>query len=385
MENPPSARYNTRAMKTVLSRQDFADALSAIASIAGGRTTKPILGCVRIQAQQDTVELSATDGEAGLRLQLPVITASRPGEVVLQADRLLSIVREMNDVEITLESDDKACTIRGAGSDFKVYVANPADFPPVPTFDSDPDLAVDGLLLRRMIAVTIYAAARELSRYAINGVLWEKQGKRLFLVATDGRRLARAGGSIRSAGSADFEVIVPAKALSVLERVFVPPKDGDEWRIDVKVTPNQVLLRSGDRVLSTVLVEGHFPKYQDVIPKAGDKTARLDRGEFQAAVRKAALLTTEESRAVRLEFSGEKLIVRASAPEQGEARVEIPIQYTGDPLEIGFNPNFLHDCLRSLAADEVQLELSENFRPGVLTTGDRNEFLYVIMPVSLNT
>lgn len=373
-------------MKTVLPRQEFQDALVAIATLTSGRTTKPILTCVKLKAADKQLQLSATDGEGALNLRISTLSMPKKGETVIPADRLLSIVREMTDVELTLEADDRYCTISGEGSQFRIFVMSPADFPPVPGFDDEPDLVIDGHELRRMIGLTVFAAAKETSRFAINGVLWEKQGRRLFLVATDGRRLARAGGEIRKASSADFEAIVPAKALTVFEKVFTPPRDGDasDWDIHVKVMPNQIMLRSQDRTLSTVLVEGHFPKYQEVIPKGSDKRARLERDEFLSAVRRAALLTTEESRAVKLSFESKMLVLTANSPEQGDARVQIPIGLDGAPVEIGFNPVFLQDALRAVPFDVVYMELSETFRPGVLCGEDKNEFLYVVMPVSLS-
>jgi len=372
-------------MKAILPRQEFQEALGAVATLTGARTTREILRCVRLSAGHDSLELGATDGEAALRLGVAGVSVAGLGETVLAAERLLGITRELADVEVALEADEKYCVIRGEGSEFRIFVAPVADFPPLPSFDDEPDFIVDGNDLRRMIGLTLYAAARETSRYAINGVLWEKQGKRLHMVATDGRRLARAGGGFQHAGAEDFEAIVPTKALGVFERVFVPPRDGSDWTVEVKVMPNQVLLRSGERLLSTVLVEGHFPKYDDVIPKGADKRARLDRAEFHAAVRRAALLTTEDSRAVRLSFNEERLEITSQSPEQGDARVEMPITYEGEPVEIGFNPAFLSDALKAVPFDEVFFEMQESFRPGVLTGGEKGDFLYVVMPVSLGS
>jgi DNA polymerase-3 subunit beta len=372
-------------MKTILPRQELQDALGAVATLAGGRTTRPILGCVRLAVHADWVELSATDGEAGLRLGVPAVSVEREGEAVVPAHRLLPIVREMGDIEVAVEADERYCVIRGEGSEFRIFVMGAADFPPVASFDDEPDLVVGGELLRRMIGLTLYAAARETSRYAINGVLWEKHGKHLFIVATDGRRLARSGGALTESASGDFEAILPTKAMGVFEKVFVPHRAEGEWTVDLKVLPNQVLLRSGGRVLSTVLVEGSFPKYEDVIPKEHSKRARLDREAFFGAVRRAALLTTEESRAVRLAFEGETLVITSQAAEYGDARIELPIGYEGEPLVIGFNPVFVSDALRAMPFDEVFLELHESFRPGVLSGEDKDEFLYVVMPVSLST
>lgn len=372
-------------MKTRLPRHEFQEALTAVATLTGGRTTKPILGCVKLAIDGDRLDLSATDGEAGLRLGVPTLSVDEPGQTVVQADRLLNIIREMADVEIALEANDSHCIIRGEGSEFKIYVQRPEDFPPVPGFEGEPDLVVDGDQIRRMIAWTIYAAARETSRFAINGVLWEKHGEQLFLIATDGRRLARAGGRVRGGGTSDFQAILPGKALNVFEKVFNPPRDADGWQVDVKLMPNQALLRSGDRVLSTVLVEGHFPKYDDVIPKDNDKCARVDRLEFNSAIRRAALLTTEESRAVKLSFSRDQLVITSQSPEQGEATIQVPIAYDGEPMAIGFNPAFVNDALRAISFEEIHIELKEPTRPGIICGEDKGEFLYVVMPVSLSS
>ena len=370
-------------MKTRLPRQEFLDALTAIAAVAGGRTTKPILGCVRLATTGEAIELSATDGEAGLRLGVSSFSVDEPGEAVVPAERLLGIVREMPDAEIRVDADDKYCVVRGAGSEFKIFVFPAADFPAIPTFADEPDLVMDGDQLARMISLTVYAAARETGRYAINGVLWQKQGKKLFLVATDGRRLARAGGAISASKSGDFEIILPSKALHAFERVFSMGKERAEWTVDVQVMPNQVLLRSGDRMLSTALVEGNFPKYEDVIPKDADKLARIQRLELHGAIKRAALLTSDEARAVKLSFSREQLVITAHSAEQGEARIEVPIEYEGEPMEIGFNAAFVNDALKVLPYENVCIELKESFRPGVVRGEDRNEFLYVVMPVSL--
>lgn len=370
-------------MKTRLPRQELLDALTAVAAVASGRTTKPILGCVKLDTQGERIELSATDGEAALRVGVGSFAVEEAGDVVVAADRLLAIVREMPDAEVLLESDQRHCVVRGAGSEFRIFVHPPADFPAVPEFDDEPDMVMDGRQLWRMIGLTLYAAARETSRYAINGVLWEKRGKKLFLVATDGRRLARAGGAVVESTSGDFDAIVPAKALTVFERVFAPSRDQQQWTVAVNLTPNQVLVRSGDRMLSTVLVEGNFPKYQDVIPKEGDKKARIDRLELHGAIKRAALLTSDEARAVRLAFDKEQLVITAQSPEQGEARVELPIEYSGDRVEIGFNPVFMNDALKALTCEHVTIELQDSFRPGTLSGDDKSEFLYVVMPVSL--
>lgn len=147
--------------------------------------------------------------------------------------------------------------------------------------------------------------------------------------------------------------------------------------------PNQVVMRSGEHMLSTVLIEGNFPNYDDVIPKDTDRRARLDRLELYGAIRRAALLTSDEARAVKLAFAAERLVITAQSAEEGEARVEVAVEYEGEPLDIAFNPAFVSDALKAFPGDTVRIELKESFRPGIICGEDQSEFLYVVMPVSL--
>ena len=230
----------------------------------------------------------------------------------------------------------------------------------------------------RMIEWTVFSAARESTRYAINGVLWEVDGETLTMAATDGRRLSLARGKIESAKAEERpQAIVPGKALSLLAKL---PADA-ETRVGITVTSNQFLADVGRAQISSTLVEGHLPKYQDVIPTDCDRMVVLNTNEFLHATKQAALLTNEESKGVRLALSDGELTLSSRAPEQGEATVSLPVKYSGEPLEIGFNPVFLTDVLRIAHEDDVTLELAKPNRPGVIRIGD--DFVYVVMPVNL--
>lgn len=243
--------------------------------------------------------------------------------------------------------------------------------------ENDPAFVVEMRTLARMIEWTVFCAARESSRYAINGVLWEVDGDTLVLAATDGRRLSLAKGKLESNPDASAQAIVPVKALHLLSRL---PTDA-ETRVGVRITGNQLLADLGRAKVSTSLVEGHFPKYQDVIPNDCDRAAILNTSEFLHATKRAALLTNEESKGVRLSLTEGELTLSSRSPEQGEATVSLPAKFSGEPMEIGFNPLFLTDCLRVAHVEEVKLELSKANRPGIIGIGD--EFIYVVMPVNL--
>jgi DNA polymerase-3 subunit beta len=211
-------------------------------------------------------------------------------------------------------------------------------------------------------------------------VLWETKGNTLTLAATDGRRLAVARGPLLASGaSAPPAAIVPIKALALLKSLTVDPAT----RTGVRMTRNQLAIDAGRAKVSTNLVEGQFPKYQDVVPTDLDRTAELNTTEFLGALRRASLLTNEESKGVRLSFSDGSLTLSSRAPEQGEATIAMPARFHGEAIDIGFNPVFLLEVLRVIHHEEVSFAMKEPNRPGMIRTGD--DFLYVIMPVNLSS
>jgi len=365
-------------MKLKVNRQELADALGLTGNVAVSRTPKPILQCVLLRVLGDCVELEATDQEIGLRCVVAQVEVADRGEVLVPADKLGAIVRESGDETLDLEADGGYCHVRGLDSHFQINAQDAAEFPTVASLSGDPDFEITGEVLRRLSERTVFAAARESTRYAINGVLWEKRGDTLTLVATDGRRLTLAAGEVTSGPDRELTAIVPSKVTGLMQKVF---GEGDET-VAVKVVGNQILLRGRRAVLSTALVEGHFPSYRDVIPEGNDKQATLRVAELFSAVKRAALLTNEESRGVRFAFGPDELALSSRAPQEGEAEVRVPILYEGTPVEIGFNPSFVTDVLRILHVDEVTMDLKESNRPGVLRVGE--DFRYVIMPVNLS-
>jgi DNA polymerase-3 subunit beta len=241
-----------------------------------------------------------------------------------------------------------------------------------------------------MIGMTLFATARETTRYAINGVLMRRKGKTLEMVATDGRRLAMAKGTVPGSSKDDPDVscIIPTKALSLLQRLV----DSEDETVTVAVGDQKALFALGGgedgvprAVLSTSLVDGQFPPYEEAIPTDQTVRATFDKDVLHSAVRRAALLTNEESKGVRLAFRGEhkQLELSSHAPEMGEARVNVELKgYDGADVEIGFNPGFITDALRVMHDAEVTMELKDGRHAGVIRTAG-NGFLYVVMPVTI--
>lgn len=364
-------------MKCICDRSALQEALAATAGVALARTPKPILQCVRLTADKDSLILTAYDQEVGLRYRVSQVEVSDPGEALVSCDRMHSIVRESNDETLSLETKEDHLHVRGQDSHFQVVGQNVREFPPVPDMEGDPSFKIKIGSFRRGIEKTLFAAARESTRYAINGVLCESRGKKLQLVSTDGRRLAVAAADMEDKPAEPLRAIIPTKALTILNRLHL---DGDEI-MSVRIMPNQIIMAAAGVTISSVLVEGNFPKWEEVLPEGGDKTLEINTSEFLSAVKRASLLANVESKGIAMELSGKDLELRSRSAEQGEAQVRLGVNYTGQPMKIGFNPEFLIDALK-VCDETTTMEFKDGSKPGLLRSG--SDFQYVVMPVNLS-
>jgi DNA polymerase-3 subunit beta len=367
-------------MKVNFNKAGLDEALGLLASVVPSRTPKPILRCVHIAAGKKEVRMCATDLEVGVSCLVSEVQIEKPGEVVVPVDRLAAIVRESVDEVLSFQATEGACEIKGADSHFTVYGQEPGQYPAIPSFDGNADIEIVLGKLQAGIEQCLFATARESSRYAINGILWEIKGKKLLLVATDGRRLARRRVSLAAAPDkqvAATKIIVPAKTMALLDKIGSHDKEA----VAVKLVDNQMLMSCANVVISSNLVEGNFPKYEDIIPTDYTNKLTLSTEAALSAVRRSALLTSEESRGIKLSIGENSLVFSGRAPETGDAQVNMPIDYKGEPIEIGFNPQYLIDVLRVIKTPEFELELGQQDRPGLIKSGA--DFLYVLMPINL--
>lgn len=409
-------------MKVICDRGALLDAVNLVASVAPARTPTPALSCIKITAKKGPgggeVILAATDSESSLSISVTHVDVQQPGMAAIPADKLRAIVSaEDGEPTLTIETEGDLVHIKGQNAHFRVFGFPAADFPPLPdiqqTLSGEAGQAPKtvftqpaGVLLE-LVNRTAFATARETSRYAINGVLLKREGKKLEMVATDGRRLALSRAQVTGVGGGkdkdNVTCIIPTKALGTLQKLA---RDGDET-VRVVITDSRIFFSFesggvGDdppkkgkggaepvinprAVLSSTLVEGTFPPYEDVIPKEQDKRITAGRDELGSAVRKASVLTNEESRGVRMTFtsSDKRLKLSSRAPEMGESEINVDLSsYEGDDIEISFNPTFITDVLKVVNEEEVIIELKAGNKPGLIRSST-NDFLYVVMPVNL--
>ena len=371
-------------IKAVCERDALVEAMALITGVVAGRTPTPALQCVRISGQDGRLTLAATDGEISLTLTIDRVDLENSGEVLVPADKFSQIARSCDDTTLTVIGDGDMLNVRSSDSRFKVFGFPISEAPEILTFEEfEQDFSIDGTTFRGLMERTVFAAATDHSRYAINGVHLDLNGSQIRLVATNGHRLALSMGPCDSSCE-KADCIVPTKAMTLLKRLL----HDDGGTVSVKIDNGRIIFRvdNGAGCTSTLtsnLVEGTFPPFEDVIPKDLDRKAVVNKEALHKAVRRAHLMTNEESRGVRLIFDGTCLKITSRAPETGEAEIEVPIDsFTGDKLEIAFNPVYIMDALKVIEGDDVTIELKKSEKPGLIRSG--NNFVYIIMPVSLN-
>jgi DNA polymerase-3 subunit beta len=416
-------------MKVICDRGALLDAVNLVASVAPTRTPTPALSCIKLTARKlagggGELVLAGTDAESSLSIAISHVDVQQPGMAAVPGDKLRAIVSaEDGEPTLTIETDGDQVHIKGQNAHFRVFGFPPADFPPLPdlqqTLSGEAGPAPKTVFtqpagsLLELVNRTSFATARETSRYAINGVLLKRDGKKLEMVATDGRRLAVSRAQVTGVGGGkdkdNVACIIPTKALGILSKLARDPEEtvrvaitdtriffafelavGDEPKEGKKGKGGASPAAAGESatpraVLSSTLVEGTFPPYEDVIPKEQDKKITAGRDELGSAVRKASVLTNEESRGVRMAFTAgdKRLKLSSRAPEMGESEINVDLSsYEGEDIEISFNPTFITDVLKVVSEAEVIIELKATNKPGLIRSSN-NDFLYVVMPVNL--
>jgi DNA polymerase-3 subunit beta len=367
-------------MKVLCHREGLLSAFQLASVAVPARDLKPVLRNVKAIAEGDRCTFLATDLELGIRLEVRSVQVEEPGEALLPAARMLAILRESSDEQLHLSADAQTCLVRGQCNEFEMGGEDPANFPDVPEFAGEQFHELAAGMLREMIRRTIFAAATENPRYAVTGILWELEGEKARLVATDGRRLAVAEGTATAHGGHDTQGqthVVPTKAMQLLERNLQDPEEP----VRVSLRPNEALFKTERAMIYSRLVEGRYPPYREVFPKKQTIKLPLTVGPFYAAVRQAAIMTDDESKKVVFSFGKKKLTLQARGAATGRSKVEMPLEYDGKTIDINFDPKFLTEMLRVLNPDDaLVVELIDSASVALFRCGDN--YSYIVMPLS---
>jgi len=304
-----------------------------------------------------------------------------PGTILLPIGRFGPILRESGDEKLHLQNDGRQTIVRGQRSEFQLPSEPPDEFPDVVAFAEEKYHELPARFFRELIRRTVFATDAESSRYALGGVLLEMGADDLIAIATDGRRLARQKGPATSVGghaSGDVMTIVPTRAMQLIERAIA----NNEENIRVAGRDNDVLVQSGTTTVYSRLVEGRYPKWRDVFPRK-DGTVQIDlaAGPFYAAVRQAAIVTSEDRRGVLFTFNKGQVVLAAHGAEYGDSHIELPIPYDGKEITVNLDPRYFADFLKVLDPDQTfSFELSSGENATVCRTDDG--YAYVIMPLA---
>ncbi len=369
-------------MKISLDRDSLLSQLQTVTRVASTRSAIQALSGVQIVAAESGSELRATDMDVSLRVPLRTETA-REGIVVLPARLLLDVVRSLPAEQVSLElrSAEQDVELISGGATFHIRTLRAEDFPPFPEPAADDGVSLPvGAFVETALKVA-GSASRDETRPVLTGILVSASERELRMVATDSYRLSVKETALEAPLASAFEVNVPARALQELARVAAGAEEGGQLR--VSVLKNQVVFELAGVVLSSRLIDGQFPNYRQLLPEAFEHELRIAGSELTEVVRRISLLA-QKNAPLRLAFKPGELVVSAQTPDVGEALEAMPVPFQGEPLEIGFNPEFLRDGLEAVEEGDVVLKLISPLRPGLIESGDDGGFRYLIMPIRLN-
>jgi DNA polymerase-3 subunit beta len=357
------------------------EALQSVAGIVERRHTLPILANVLLRKNAGAVEFTTSDLEIQVRTNADLGGDAGQLSTTVGARKLIDILRSLPaDQVVTLTANQNKLTLQGGKSRFTLQTLPADDFPLVnESVDFGPTFAVPQKTLRGLINQVHFAMAVHDIRYYLNGILFIAEGKTLTLVATDGHRLALGQAQLENDVPSKQEVILPRKTVLELQRLL---KDEDTT-IEMRFANNQAKFNFSGMEFVTKLVEGKFPDYNRVIPKNHKNSVTLGRAPLLASLQRAAILTSEKFKGVRVNIEPGVLRIASSNAEQEEAKEELEIDYSGDAIEIGFNVTYLIDVLANSPHDMVKLELQDSSASALFSVPEQPGFKYVVMPMRI--
>ena len=366
-------------MKLKIQKEDIQHALQSIQGIVDKKTTMPILSHFLLKADKEA-SIMATDLDIALKEPLKAEIIKK-GSLCIPARKLFEIAKEV-DGEISLETQDNNwIKVTSGKSTFKLMGLPEEDFPALPEMEKSEELKISADTLKTMIEKTIYATGESDTRYTLNGLLMHfkpvKNKIELKVVGTDGHRLSVIAVEIEGKLSEEKKLILPKKAAMELRKLI----EGSSDNITIYINKNHMFFSTDHIVLTSRLIEGTYPNYEQVVPKDNDKKIIIDKLTFLKALRRTSIMSRERTNAVRLDLEDTKITLISMNPDIGEAREELEAQYKGEPMSVGYNARYLMDILQAMEGESVSLELQEPLSPTLLLEADNEDYKCVVMPM----
>jgi len=375
-------------MKVRIGRDELLTGLQRVQGVVEKRNTMPILSNILIEAKQEGAEIVATDLEIGMR-GLYKAAVQKTGGVTVSARKLYEIIKELPPGEIEVTSGENNWTSIQAGkSQFKIVGLPSSDYPALPTIEREGLTPLSGAGLLELIRKTLFAAGDNDARYILNGLLvtlisGEKKTT-LRLVGTDGHRLAVAEQDLGKAGAKgapqEIKAIIPKKAAHEMRRLL---EEGGDNEPLIGFTKNLMIFRKSGLLLTSRLMEGSYPNYQQVIPKESNKRINVNRLELESALRRVSVLSKDKANAVKLSLSPGRLTLFSSSPDYGEATEELAAHYEGEALNTGFNARYLLDVFGVMDGETISLQMDSPLSPCLIQEAETPGFKCVVMPIKI--
>jgi len=362
-------------MKIKILKQNFLKNIQHVQNIISSKNSLPILSNILIEAGKNNVTLTSTDLDIGVSSTLET-EVEEEGAITIPAKRFNDIIKELPDEDISISTmKNNSMIIKCSKCVFKIIGLPKEEFPKLPEFKDEPSVIIKQSVLKNMISMTHFSMSRDETRYVLNGALFLFKGKKLTIVTTDGKRLSLVKKDVEKDGL-NKAIIVPSKAIYELNRIL-----GDDGDMRIIFSENQVKFDLKNITVISRLIEGDFPNYEQVVPKEPQEKIMIQRGQFLDGIRRAALLTTQDSQSVKFEILKNKIVVSKSSPNIGEVREEVDTVYKGHEITVGFNPNYIIDVLKVLPQDEIALEVFGPDKPAVIRIEDW--FICLALPMQL--
>lgn len=362
-------------MKMKLLKSDIMKNIQNVQNVISSKNSLPILSNVLIEAEQNIVKLTSTDLDIGISSSF-TSEIEETGALTVPAKRFNDIIRELPDEEILVNTmKNNSMSIKCGKCFFKILGLPKEDFPKLPEFKNDPHVILKQGVLKKMLSMTHFAMSHDETRYILNGALFLFTSTQFNIVTTDGKRLSFVKKDIGTQ-LPDKSIIVPSKTIYELNRVLK-----DEGEVKITFSENQAKFELENITIISRLIEGEFPDYNQVIPDPIKEKININREQFLLGVKRANLLTTQDSQSIKIDILKNKMIISKSNPNIGEAREEIEINYKGPELSVGFNPNYLIDVLKVIPKDELAIEVLGSDKPTVIRIEDW--YVYLVLPMQL--
>lgn len=368
-------------MKAKVAQSDFSKTLGLVASVVPTTSSIPILSNMLIEAQANKLRVSSTDLDISVISEIEA-EVDQDGSIIIAARRLNEIVRELSGEQVYLEGDDKQLRVTSGRAAFRLMGMEKEQFPKLADLESEKKFSIDGSALQKMIRSTVYAVAKDETRPVLSGVLWEMDKDEMSMVGTDAHRLARMSIKVGFGVESPVGLIVPPKALNHVSRLI---EDGTQ--VSIAFDRGFVGFFVGNTIVYSRRIEGNFPDYKQVIPTNNQNIVKVNRIDLMTATRRVSLLSDSKTRKIKMYLSKKGIRISTSSPDLGEAEEEVPAEYVGEEMVVGYNANYILDVLKTTDATDISIEIGTPVGPTILRPTSEPEgesYLCLVMPLRLS-